>query len=233
MAAVFLRAAADPLHEQLLVAATGPAVTVLFGGLAVWFVTRRFEQKREDRLRERDENREDAQAARELRARDDALRHELVTMMTECASTLYLAMQHFDRTRRNVDATPDDADGQRELADFRAELDRQYLKTRASGQALEYRLLGYYVDAEQSRWWHRVQDLLTVRYFQLTEQVTPAMLGRNAGEEHTGLTERQLADPEAVKEAYHAAMHRAVGLVFEGDLRARSEESPKRERLSR
>lgn len=217
-------AASDPLWERLIVAATGPLVTVLVGGLIVWAATRKIEQKREDRLREREESRQDAQASRELRARDDALRHELVTMMTDCASTLYLATQHVERLKEDLGADPDRSLRQAEYEEHRRALDQQYLKSRAAGQALEYRLGGYFTSDEPSRLWHGVQDLLTVRYFQVTDRATPALLGRSAGEGHSGLTEDELRQPGLVKAAYHATMHKAVDLVFGADLTARSEE---------
>ena len=72
-----------PLGERVLVAAVGPLITVLVGGLVVWAVTSTVQHNRERAETKLQHEREDEALAREWRARDDALRHELVTKMTE------------------------------------------------------------------------------------------------------------------------------------------------------
>src|SRR4051794_30751277 len=106
-------ASTDPLWERIVVAAVGPAVTVLVGGLAVLWITSTIQQRREsaeskratdraDAERVRAESREDGQRVREERARDDALRHELVGEMSDSAASLYLMTQHYWRAKRFV-----------------------------------------------------------------------------------------------------------------------------------
>src|SRR4051794_16961915 len=120
MALLLVQAAsADPLWERIVVAAVGPAVTVLVGGLAVWGITSTIQQRREvaeaqranDRAREeraRAEARQDAQRTQDERARDDGLRHELVGAMSDSAASLYLMTQHYRRAKKFLEDTPDD-----------------------------------------------------------------------------------------------------------------------------
>src|SRR5687768_2045924 len=74
-----------PLLDRLLVAAVGPLVTVLIGGLVVWGVTSTVQRKREETDRTRDEERADSVRAEDRRSKDDALRQDLVWTMTEAA----------------------------------------------------------------------------------------------------------------------------------------------------
>ncbi|NKZ12034.1 hypothetical protein HGA11_13700 [Mycolicibacterium septicum DSM 44393] len=214
--------ASDPLWERLLVPAIGPLVTVLVGGLFVWCITSKVQQNRDKKARERAEERADAEAAREALARDDALRHELVTQMTESASSFYLLMQHYWRVREAAKQAPNDADFEKVLLEVREKMDAQYLASRATGDAIENRLWGYF-DSEVPRdEWHRVQDLLTVRYFQLIDKATDGLYAANQGAGHTRLSAEGLRNPRTVLAEYHAAIKVAVRLVFREELRARS-----------
>jgi hypothetical protein len=214
--------ASDPLWERVLVAATGPLVTVLVGGLIVWGITSKVQEKRDTKATERAEKRADAETARETLARDDALRHELVTQMTESASSFYLLMQHYGRVREAAKQTFNDADPQKALQGVREKLDAQYLASRATGDATENRLLGYFESEKPRNEWHRVQDLLTVRYFQLIDKATDALYDVNEGERHTGLSVEELRNPRTILTKYRAAIKAAVDLVFTETLRARS-----------
>ncbi|MFI7483054.1 hypothetical protein ACH9EU_11650 [Kocuria sp. M1R5S2] len=233
MSPLLTQAAALPFWERLAVAAVGPLVLVLLGGLVVWGITHRVETAREDRLRSQDEAREraekqrdearaDAEKNRELRARDDALRHELVSLMTESASSLYLMLQHFWRARTSLEQDPGDPALRKALSDLRAALDAQYLKSRACGEAIENRLWGYFVSERPTEEWHKVQDLLTVRYFQLIDRATDVLYAKNSGREHTGLTVEELRNRRTLLAAYHAALKDSVRAVFTETLRSRS-----------
>src|SRR3954447_782626 len=72
-----------PLWDRLLVAAVGPLVTVLIGGLVVWGVTSTVQRRREQADRVRDEKRADLVRNEDLSSRDDALRQDIVGTMTE------------------------------------------------------------------------------------------------------------------------------------------------------
>jgi hypothetical protein len=217
-------ASSDPLWERISVAATGPLVTVLMGGLVVWGITYSIQQSRETALRDRAEKRADAETSRELRARDDALRHELVNTLTESAGTLYLFTQHFWRAKEDLKRDPSNQALQQALADLRKKLDEQYLKSRASGEAIENRLLGYFMTSTSRDKWHQVQDLLTVRYFQLIDRDTDKLYENNAGAAHSGLEIQDLRNPPKLLESYRTSMKDVVSSVFEEPLAARSSE---------
>ncbi len=229
-------ASAHPLWERLLVAAVGPAVTVLVGGLAVWWITSTIQHRREtaesaradDRAeaeRVRAEAREDARLVREERARDDALRHELVGQMSASAASLYLMTQHYWRAKRFVRGHVDDQTARERLGRLRPELDAQYLQSRALGDAIEHRLSGFFVTEAPRREWHRVQDLLTLRYFQLIDRATAKLYDSNKGPEHSGLQPEEMTNPKNITDAYREAMDTAVGLVFTEPLRSRTGEA--------
>jgi hypothetical protein len=228
-------ASTDPLWERIVVAAAGPAVTVLVGGLAVWWITSTIQQRREsaesqrasdraDAERARAEAREDTQRVREERARDDALRHELVGEMADSAASLYLMAQHFWRAKRFVRDHADDQAARATLERLRLELDARYLQSRTSGDAIEHRLSGFFVTDAPRHEWHRVQDLLTLRYFQLIDRATARLYDANKGPEHSGLQPDQMTNPKNITDAYRTAMHRAVDLVFTEPLRSRTGE---------
>ena len=237
-----------PLGERLLVAAVGPLITVLVGGLVVWAVTSKVqhnreeadrklqqeredaiqkrEQDREDAIRAREEQRADAEMAREWRARDDTLRHELVTSMTEAAGTLYLTGQHYWRLKDDAEKNRNDAT-LKALDDFRATLDAIYQQSSKNGEVVEKRLEGYFVSSEPRDSWHRAMDALTVRYFQLIGRDTDRLYEANAGPQHTGLSMKQLKqtrnNSKLLLNCYREALAAAVQGVFETPMRARSE----------
>jgi hypothetical protein len=228
-------ASTDPLWERIVVAAVGPAVTVLVGGLAVWWITSTIQQRREsaesqratDRAnaeRARAEAREDAQRVREERARDDALRHELVGEMSDSAASLYLMTQHYWRSKRFVRDHAGDQTARAKLEQLRPELDTTYLQSRTSGDAIEHRLSGFFVSDAPRQEWHRVQDLLTLRYFQLIDRATPKLYDENKGPEHSGLEPDQMTNSKNVTDAYRVAINKAVDLVFTEPLRSRTGE---------
>ncbi|MEU4288085.1 hypothetical protein AB0E63_07670 [Kribbella sp. NPDC026596] len=215
-------ASSDPFWERVAVAATGPLVTVVIGGLVVWGITYLIQQSRENSIRQRAEDRADADTSRELRARDDALRHELVTMMTESAATLYLVTQHYWRAKVDQERLPGEQATEKAIRYLRARLDAQYLKSRASGEALEFQLLGYFVSARPRDQWHQVQDLLTVRYFQLIDRDTDKLYEDNVGPDHSGLDIKQLRNAKTLLNKYKEVMREVIDSVFKEPLAARS-----------
>jgi hypothetical protein len=225
MVQLLAQAASDPLGERVLVAATGPLVTVIVGGLIVWGITFKIQKSREDAIRTQAQARADAEANRELRARDDELRHELVTMMSESAGALYLLTQHYWRAKDDLRKNAGDTDLRQALQDLRPSLDAQYLKSRASAEAVEYRLRGYFIASRPRDEWHKAQDLLTVRYFQLIDRDTEALYKENEGPAHTHLSVAELRIPKTLLSTYRSAMKAAVDAVFSEALRARSSET--------
>ena len=217
---------ADPLWERIVVAAVGPAITVLIGGLAVWLLTSSVQRRRERADLRRAEAREDALRQREEHARDDALRHELVAQMSASAAALYLLTQHYWRTKKHLHNHPDDEAAEVALEGLRSRLDAEYLAQRAAGDALEHRLAGFFDSDAPRREWHRVQDLLTLRYFQLVDRATVRLYEDNEGPDHSGLRSEEMSDPKNITRAYRVAMDRAVDLVFTEPLRSRSLTGP-------
>ena len=236
MLSVVAAEAGAPLWDRLLVAAIGPLITVVIGGLVVWSVTSRIQHEREAKLKEREDARADlirdqeaaradAQQEQAIRSRDDALRQELVTLMTEAAGSLYLMTQHYSRAKEGVAKAPNDPELVTVLQKLREHLDAQYLKSRTTGEILENRLEGYFLSREPRNRWHRVMDLLTVRYFQLIERDTDRIYEVNNGELHSGLDIPQLRDSETLLATYATALKESVRLVFNEDLHARSSSS--------
>ena len=179
----------DPLWERLLIAATGPAVTAVLALLVINQVTTWAQQRK------------DGAEARET----------LATELTHIANSLYLALQSFWRSARNVPLA--DRMASAELEVDRQKLQEAYLDARVSGQVLEQRLRIYYADPEPARLWHRVNDLLTVRYFLLLEGDEARRSGirrKNAGPEHSGLDERQLRDPALLLETFRQTLDETV-----------------------
>jgi hypothetical protein len=215
-----LEAESDPLWERLLVAATGPLVTVIIGGLVVWGITYKVQQDRADRIRLQDLARADA-AARQARAdRDEEIRHELVTSMTQAAGALYLTTQHYWRAkRRSKDTRTDDG----KLQEQRDILDATYLDSRRSGEIIENRLQGYFTTSAPRDLWHAVMDILTVRYFQLIDQATPNLYALNAGPQHSGMKTEEMENPDKLLSQYQLVLKEAVQSVFDTSLRKRSD----------
>ncbi len=70
--------------------------------------------------------------------------------------------------------------------------------------------------------WHRVMDLLTVRYFQLTGEDTDQLYAENEGDRHTGLSAADMRNPKRLLDAYRESLRAAVQCVFDSRLRDRS-----------
>jgi hypothetical protein len=181
----------------MLVAATGPVVTAGLALLVVNAVTSWAQRRRE------------AAEARDI----------LATELTEIANTLYLALQSFWRAAREVPLTE-----RRQLPALgtdRDELDAVYQVARSKGQVLEQRLKIYFASPEPSNAWHRVTDLLTVRYFLLLEgdpERRARMRRINSGPDHSALTQDELDNPRLVLETYRLALAETIASLWNYDV---------------
>jgi hypothetical protein len=202
-----------PFSERLTLAIVGPLVTVILGTLIIGGLIQLITTRAQNR-RARDDQK------LEQRRSDNALRHELLTDMTDAASALYLATQNYWRAKTSTPPLT-----QQELSDARNALDEQYHKSRTRGEILETRLSAYFEASEPQEIWHKVVDLLTVRYFQLIERDTDQLYRENAkgtdGQDHSGLTVDQLKQPKALLNAYREALKEAAEVVLTESLRPR------------
>lgn len=184
--------AALSFAEQIVANLVGPALTVILGTLIIGFWANRIARN--------------AQARRE----DHALRERLLTQVTEAATRLYIATQRFWRAKKRE---PTD-----QLEELREALDEQYQETRVSGMALEQLLGLHFEEPEPKRLCHRVMDLLTIRYFQLTSGATVTLREKNKGEDHTGLSVIELKNSRMVLEKYHETLAELVAAIETGTL---------------
>ena len=215
-----------PFSERLTLAIVGPLITVILGTLIIGGLIQLITSRAQNR-RAKEERRLEQQRS------DNDLRHELLADMTESASALYLATQRHWRARREKaewakQTRAERAQIEQEISDARKFLDDQYHESRKRGETLESRLSAYFQTSEAQEAWHKVMDLLTVRYFQetlinkdrLNRLYEENRKGRD-GKEHSGLTVNQLSVTKAVLNAYRAALKEATELVRTEPLRRR------------
>jgi hypothetical protein len=187
--------ATAPLWQLALLQTIGPVITVLFGTWAIARITARAQRRREEQQ----------------------LRHDLIVEMAETASSLYLATQRYWRARDRENVTGE------ALQALRIWLDEKYHEKRGRGEALEARLQVIFDCGEPRQHWHATMDLLTVRYFQLTDPDNVANFEANAGQKHSGLPLADLRDAKLVLDAYRKRLNAAVSsvrmepLIEEGD----------------
>lgn len=108
-----------------------------------------------------------------------------------------------------------------ELSTALEQLDAIYQTARSRGQVLEQRLKIYFASPEPSGAWHRVTDLLTVRYFLLVESDAERRrnLRRvNSGPRHSGLTEEELKDPALLLKTYRQALAETIAALWNHDV---------------
>ena len=183
------------LWQKILLQAAGPLVSAVVGtliiGTFVAWITRKAQARRADHQ----------------------LRIQLIGQMTEAASSLYMATQHFWR-KKDVEKT--DAG---ELDLHRKELDDQYRASRVQGEVIERQLEAYFTSREPLVFWHATMDLLTVRYFHLIGLATDNLLRMNAGDAHTGLTVEQLKDQKLVLDTYREKLRACTQAVLMGTMR--------------
>jgi hypothetical protein len=135
----------------------------------------------------------------------EPIRDELVTAVTEASSSLYLQTQRYWRAARHgVD--------DEELKRHRDDLNRQYYATREQGTVLEARCSAAFASDVPRLLCHRLMDLLTVRYFDLTEAggASDRLLEINSGPQHSGLGVEELRRPDLLLAKYHATVEEFV-----------------------
>jgi hypothetical protein len=188
-----------PFWQSALLQTIGPAITLPFGTWAIAHITARAQRQREEQQ----------------------LRHDLIVEMAETASSLYLATQRYWRARERENVTGEP------LQALRTWLDEQYHEKRGRGEALEARLQVIFDCGEPRQHWHATMDLLTVRYFQLTDPNNVANFERNAGPKHSGLPLEDLKEAKLVLDSYRERLNAAVSsvrtepLTTKGDRRKR------------
>jgi hypothetical protein len=156
-----------PFWQQAFLNAVGPVMTALLVGVLASWISRRAQRRRED----------------------EQLRRRLVDQLTAAASRFYIALQDYQRAEK---ATTDAKKTER----LRHALDSQYRRSRVEGAVLERRLAAYFRDRNPRALWHAISDVLTYRYFQLTNQATDEVVRDNTGQKHSRLTEAEIEDWE-------------------------------------
>jgi hypothetical protein len=184
---------------------TAVAGTLIIGSFVAW-ITRKAQERRANNLLQEER----------IHA-ENQLRLQLIGQMTEAASSLYMATQHYWRKKEREEGVSNE-----ELAEHRKELDQQYRASRVEGEVVERQLEAYFVDDAPRKHWHAAIDLLTVRYFQLVGLATPKLLTENAGDEHTGLSEKQLGEEKnrrLILQTYRDRLIKATRAVMQEPMR--------------
>jgi hypothetical protein len=181
----------DPFWQRAVIAAIGPIVAAFVGTLGIGLFAARITDRIQQRRQDRD------------------LREQIIVEMTQTAGTLYFESQRYWR------ATKREAMSQERLAALRVSTDERYHSARVAGEVLETRLRVYFSTDRPRQLWHATMDLLTVRYFQVVDLATDALLRANAGPEHSGLTVDQLRDVRLLLDTYRARILEATRAVLE------------------
>jgi hypothetical protein len=184
--------------QQLILAIIGPLVSVIIGTLIIGgiaqFLADRIQNKRADDIRQLEQHRA-----------DHALRQELISEAASITSALHLATQSFWLVK-----TSDPAASLNELAVARKALDLEYQTGRTRGAVLDARLAACFATEEPRQSWHKLMDLMTVRYFQLIDRETDELYRANAkgtdGKEHSGLTVDDLKRLKPLLDTYWTAL---------------------------
>ena len=190
----------DPLWERLLVAAAGPVVAALLGSLLVGLYLATRASKEADRREEADNRRQ------------FEFRQTLVEAMVRASVPLEMACKTYPGRLRRIGKS------RAQRVEATRELDRLYLSFRTDSAVVMRRLQAHYAAPELRQHWHAIEDLLTVRYYQLRGLASPRLLEINAGEQHSGLTADQLTKPGRVYGAIEAGLERTTQLVLKEDL---------------
>jgi hypothetical protein len=179
----------DPLWERILIAAVGPLLTAFLALFIINWVTALAQRRR------------DASDTRE----------SLAGELTECGNTLYFGLQAFWRSARKVKLA--DRSTAPELESARLRLDELYQRHRVMGKVLEQRLKIYYRDSAPAQNWHGAMSLLSARNFLLlegNEESRAKIRRRNAGAEESGLSEKQLEDPDLIMRTYRQKLEETI-----------------------
>jgi hypothetical protein len=182
-----------PFWDRLVVAAVGPLVTAVVGtGVIGWVILR-------------------VADSTQARRAEETLRRELLSNAMNAAGSLYFALQSYRRAERDNDLSKQ-AKGEQ-----RRELEHQYFDTKVQAGLLEGEIDALFGEVLATEW-HRTSDLLTVRYMQLTGNVTAHLYESNArhydGKEHSGLTIEELKDRDGVGRAYRNALRNVAGGIM-------------------
>lgn len=196
-------AVGTPFWDQVVLSATPPLVTAIFGlllvGLAVNYLTRVLQDRRTA----------------------NQLKYDLISQITEIASTIFHYAGMYREARTTADSRTDE-----ELTELRKKLLEQYAAGRTQTDVLEARLGAYFDEPRVAVAWHAVRDCLTVRYqFAIggSEQYLREISQQNSkgwdGRYHTGLSAAELTDRLKVWKAYDCHLKTTVKLVLACPLR--------------
>lgn len=180
-----------PFWQQLVLNAVGPLISVIVGslivGVLVQWITRRAQNRREDRQ----------------------LRDQLIGRVTETASLLHFEIQRYFRAKNR------ERRSRKELVALQQELEQAFLTCRREGTVLENRLLAYFASDEPRRLWHQVIDRLSVRYYFQIGALTPKLLAENVGSDHSGLEVEDLKDVDSVAKGFGEHLKRVTRAILD------------------
>jgi hypothetical protein len=183
----------EPFWDRILVAVAGPLIATVVGSGIVGWIILRLSERGQERRSERE------------------LRRELLAAVMKTGTALYLALQSFRRSTQDV-ALPVEV-----KMDLRRALDGQYAETRVQASFIEGELRALLGEPAATHW-HKVDDLLTVRYIQLTDNASEKLYQINArgyeGKEHSGLSVAELVAPGMVLKTYHQALQAVAGEIM-------------------
>jgi hypothetical protein len=166
-----------PFWQELILNIVGPLTAAAIGtfllGLAAAYVTRRWQEHKEDA----------------------ELRESLIRELLEAATALYLGLRQYEFLADHPEPFQDMPAEQRNLEAI-------YVRTRTAGDAIGPRLFAQFDSEDLAQNWHSMMDLLTTRYFQLVGAPPDSYLGKMEGAEHTTLSSAELASPERIFERY-------------------------------
>ncbi len=171
--------------------------SLIIGGFLAW-IARRAQFQREDRQ----------------------IRDKLIEDTTRTLGAVNIKLELYERfvvtPVDDVQRTPD------ELGRRRGDLDAVYEASAATANSLESRLRAYFEGTSVAEAWHGAWDCLVVRYFSLIvsdRTKLEILYAENAGEGHSGLSVKQLADIEAVRGRYQALRNQVTEEVATFKLR--------------
>jgi hypothetical protein len=203
---------AIPFWDQVALNAVSPLVTAIFGlllaGVVVNLLTRALQDRRTS----------------------NELKYDLLSQITEVASTLFHHAGLYHRARADARNSSEGAGhivrSHEELDDLRKELLAQHAAGRTRTDILEARLGAYFDEPHVTIAWHAVRDCLTVRVYTAIggpENLLSEVSRENAkgweGRFHTGLSVTELADPYKVWKAYDCHLKTTTKLIFACPLR--------------
>jgi hypothetical protein len=206
-----------PLWQQLILAATGPAVAAVLGGICAELIVLGVQNRRQAAHdAEQERRRQDERAAAD-RLRDHELKMRLIEEMTIAADSLYFVLQNYwRRVEREAQALAAEP-----KAELRNDLDSRYQAAGITAAHLETRLRLLFESDKPWKFCHAAHDILTVRYFQLIGLATERLIANNACDDepgvwHSGLTKEQLKrfDARALFDVYRERLGSAVRAVM-------------------